>query len=117
MSIRLLILEIAGVRSIMINIAIIGLGYWGPNLLRVFDSLPDCMVKYCYDLDSKNNALYQKLYPHVSFLSQFEKALDDSCVDAIVIATPASTHYSLAKQALMNNKHVFVEKPITLILV
>ncbi|MBP95989.1 hypothetical protein CMK18_08555 [Candidatus Poribacteria bacterium] len=98
----------------MLNVAIVGLGYWGPNLLRVFDSMDFCVVKYCCDKDDGVRHTYQQLYPRIVFLSEFEVILNDPDVDAVVIATPVPTHYFFAKQALSSNKHVFVEKPLTL---
>ena len=98
----------------MLNIAIIGLGYWGPNLLRVFDTLDECVVRYCCDSDDGIRRNYQNAYPHISILDEFEAILNDPHLDAVVIATPAPTHYFLAKRALECNKHVFVEKPLTL---
>ena len=98
----------------MISLAIVGLGYWGPNLLRVFDSLRDCSVKYCWDLDPLVRASYSKQYPHIKFCSHFDTILEDPGLDAVIVATPVSTHYVLARQIISSDKHVFVEKPLTL---
>ena len=98
----------------MISLAIIGLGYWGPNLLRAFDSETLCVVKYCCELDAKIRHSNQQLYPHILFTDKFEQVLSDPDLDAVVIATPAPTHYHLAKEALLQQKHVFVEKPLSL---
>lgn len=93
----------------MLTIAVIGIGYLGKNILRVFSQ--NCNVKYCVNLKSETSEL-EKLYPEVIFTREFSKVLKDVQVDAVVIATPAQTHYHLAKQALNAGKHVFVEKPI-----
>ena len=94
----------------MISLAIIGLGYWGPNLLRAFDSETLCVVKYCCELDAKIRHSNQQLYPHILFTDKFEQVLSDPDLDAVVIATPAPTHYHLAKEALLQQKHVFVKR-------
>lgn len=98
----------------MINLGIVGLGYWGPNLLRNFAQLDGCKVKYCCDLKEDNLKRAKALCPGVEATNSFESLLDDSDVQAVVIATSAASHYKLAKQAILHDKHVFVEKPLTL---
>jgi predicted dehydrogenase len=96
----------------MTKVGLIGLGYWGPNLARVFQQTPMCELAACCDLDAKKLQKISRQYPQIR---TFNKAKDlfDSDVDAVAIATSISTHYELARQALLSGKHVFVEKPLT----
>ena len=96
----------------MIKIGIVGMGYWGPNLYRNFDSSKDFLVKYICDRDLK---LLKKISVSNKFTSKvnnYKKIINDSDIQAVVIATPVSTHYLLAKECLEAGKHVFVEKPL-----
>jgi predicted dehydrogenase len=94
------------------NIGLIGYGYWGPNLLRNFNELEDVEVKWCADQRPERLA---KLKRHSAIQATVNpaKIFDDPEVEAVVIATPVSSHFELAKRALQMNKHVFVEKPMT----
>lgn len=94
----------------MKNIAVIGSGYWGKNLIRNFHELGS--LKYIYDVSTESRTELQELYGLND--CSFEDILDDKKVDGVVIATPASTHYDIAKECLENNKDIFVEKPICL---
>ena len=96
----------------MTKVGLIGLGYWGPNLARVFQQTPMCEFAACCDLDPKKLQKMSRQYPQIR---TFDKAKDlfNSDVDAVAIATSISTHYDLARQALLSGKHVFVEKPLT----
>jgi len=96
-----------------LNIAVVGLGYWGPNLLRVFYNLKGVKVAKIFDKSRKNLNKYSKQY-NIPGVSDYKKILKDGSIDAVVIATPMETHYELAKNALMAGKSVFVEKPMTL---
>jgi predicted dehydrogenase len=96
-----------------INVAVVGCGYWGPNLIRNFSALPDCRVKYVCDLDAKRLAHMKQLYPQVETTKEFEKIIGDREVNALVVATPVHLHYELAKKSLEAGKHTFVEKPMT----
>lgn len=98
----------------MIRLAIVGLGYWGPNLLRNFDQLRDCEVLFCCDLNDANLRRIKEQYPYVQITNDYNALVANPQIDAIVIATSAVAHYDLAKKALINNKHVFVEKPLTM---
>lgn len=95
----------------MIRVGLIGLGYWGPNLARVLNQTQTCKFTACCDREPRNLAKITRQYPD---LRGFQNADDllDSDVDAVVIATPISTHFQLARQALRRGKHVFVEKPL-----
>jgi predicted dehydrogenase len=95
-----------------IGLAVIGLGYWGPNLLRVLADNPSGEVRWICDLDRDRLARFRRRYPSSRVTTRLQRVLDDPRVDAVVIATPVHTHYSLAAQALAAGKHVFVEKPL-----
>jgi predicted dehydrogenase len=96
-----------------IAIAVVGCGYWGPNLIRNFSALPQCLVRYVCDKDEKRLAHMKQLYPQVETTTEFGKIVGDRSVDAVVVATPVHLHYELAKKSLEAGKHVFVEKPMT----
>jgi predicted dehydrogenase len=93
-------------------VAVVGLGYWGPNLLRVLSDNPDVEVRWICDLDRERLAKYRRRYPSARITTRFERVIGDPDVEAIIIATPVQTHYGLAAQALEAGKHVFVEKPL-----
>ena len=97
----------------MVGIGLIGYGYWGPNLLRNFTELPEARVVVCSDLRSERRALVERKYPDIRTTDRADEVIDDPAVDAVLIATPVSTHYELARKALLSGKHVFIEKPIT----
>ena len=97
-----------------INIGIVGLGYWGPNLLRNFTQISECKVKICCDLDEDNLNRAKAQYPGIETTKSYDLLLQDTEIQAIVIATSANTHYRLAKPAIERGKHVYIEKPLTL---
>ena len=90
----------------------LGCGYWGPNLLRNFSALSGCSVKYVVDASSERRAFVEKNFPRTTAIESSNQVFEDPEVNAVVIATPAGTHFALAKQALQAGKHVFVEKPL-----
>ena len=96
-----------------LKIAVIGYGYWGPNLVRNFINLENCTVSHVVDELPRRLAKVKKLYPAINTTSFLNPILENPEIDCIVIATPVSTHYDLAKKALEHNKHVLVEKPMT----
>ncbi|MBI4202796.1 MAG: Gfo/Idh/MocA family oxidoreductase [Chloroflexi bacterium] len=96
----------------MINVAVVGYGYWGPNLVRNFFQLDSCNLVLCCDLDPQRLALAKKLYPTAGMTTSFQEVLESKEVDAIAIATPVRSHFSLVSQALQSGKHVLVEKPL-----
>lgn len=96
----------------MVYVGIVGLGYWGPNLLRNLNVLDGVTVKYACDQDSSRLQYFESLYPQIQMVKDHEVLLKDKDLNAVVIATPVSTHYPLAKEALNAGKHVFVEKPL-----
>jgi predicted dehydrogenase len=95
-----------------VGIAVVGLGYWGPNLLRVLGDNLDAEVRWLCDLDTERLAKYRRRHPGARVTTRMERALADPAVDAVIIATPVHTHYALAAKALEAGKHVFVEKPL-----
>lgn len=96
----------------MVNIGVIGYGYWGPNLVRNFSELQQGRVVAVADLDAGRLALAQRRHG-VRITPDLAELLADSDVDAVAIATPVRTHYELALAALRAGKHVWVEKPMT----
>jgi predicted dehydrogenase len=97
----------------MLTVGVIGYGYWGPNIVRNFNSIPGASVVAVCDLEQ--TALYQvkKNYEGMYITRDCNEILTSSKIDAVAIITPVSTHYEIAKQALLNGKHIFVEKPFT----
>ncbi len=96
----------------MFNIGIVGCGYWGPNLVRNFNSLSECNVKKICDLDPNRLEHLKSLYPTVETFSEFDDVIKDKHIDAIVIAVPVRFHFEMAKKSLEAGKHTFVEKPM-----
>jgi predicted dehydrogenase len=94
---------------VSITVGLAGLGYWGPNLARNFDELAE--LRWLCDLDPELQATFAPRYPRAQVTADFDDLVNDDGLDAVVIATPAVTHYELAKQALEAGKHVLVEKP------
>jgi predicted dehydrogenase len=92
---------------------IIGFGYWGPNILRNFCSIEGARVVSVCDMDPDSLARAQKAYPSVRATLDCREVTSSPDIDAVAVVTPVSTHYELAKRALENGKHVFVEKPFT----
>lgn len=96
-----------------IGIGVVGLGYWGPNLLRNYLNTPNCQVLFGCDLNEDLLQKQQRSYPSVTFTKHFTDVLQSKDVQLVVIATRTEAHYPLAKQALEAGKHVFIEKPMT----
>jgi predicted dehydrogenase len=96
----------------MIGVAVVGYGYWGPNLVRNFADTPGARLVAVCDLKKERLASVKGRYPSVRITDDFDELLRDPEVTAVAIATPVSTHFRLAMSALMAGKHVFVEKPI-----
>ncbi len=100
--------------SDVLNVAVVGAGYWGRNLVRNFAAVRRCALKYVCDLNPEVLAAHRRSFPFVEITPDATAVLDDPQVQAIVIATPAATHFEIASQALRAGKHVYVEKPLTL---
>ena len=96
----------------MVRVGIIGLGYWGPNLVRCFSDLESCKVTAVCDQNHDQLLRIKDRYPSVYPIESFDALLDRDLVDAVVIATPTATHYELTMKALEHDLHVFVEKPL-----
>jgi len=96
-----------------IGVAVIGLGYWGPNLVRNFSTTTGAELLYGCDLDENLCAKTASQHPNITVTTDYGKILADEAVQLVAIATPVATHYKLAKLALEAGKHVFVEKPMT----
>jgi predicted dehydrogenase len=96
------------------KVAVIGYGYWGPNLVRNLAEAPGVEVKWCVDKRPERRSLAKKRYPMLQVAEDPDEAFNDPEVDGVAIATPVSTHYMLAKKALESGKHVLVEKPLTM---
>lgn len=97
----------------MTNVAIVGYGYWGPNLLRNYLEVPGVSVAWVCDRRPEALEKVRRRYPAQAVSGSYDEVLADPAVDAVVIATPISTHFDLAAAALRAGKHVFVEKPMT----
>ena len=96
----------------MINIGVVGCGYWGPNLIRNYRGLKDCRMKIICDLSEDRLKHLNSLYPEIETETSFDRMLKDGDLDAIVIATAVNYHYPLAKASLLAGKHTFIEKPL-----
>jgi predicted dehydrogenase len=98
--------------DVSLNVAVIGFGYWGPNLVRNFNAQSNADVLYVVDARQERLDIVQKNYPAVQTTTEVETAILDTKTDAVVIATPVYTHFKLAKMALEAGKHVLIEKPM-----
>jgi predicted dehydrogenase len=97
----------------MINIGIIGFGYWGPNIVRNFSSIEGAKVLAICDGNQVALKRASIAYPHIRVTSDFNDILLSKDIDAVAVITPVSSHFALARKALKNGKHIFVEKPFT----
>jgi predicted dehydrogenase len=93
-------------------VGVVGLGYWGPNLLRVLIERMDVDVRWICDLDGSRLERLARRYPAIQPTLDLGEVLDDSEVDAVLLATPVFTHYELGRRCLEAGKHTFVEKPL-----
>jgi predicted dehydrogenase len=95
-----------------VGVAVVGLGYWGPNLLRVLADNVDVEVLWICDLDPERLAKHRRRHPSAQVTTRLDRVLNDPEVNAVIIATPVHTHYKLASEVLRAGKHAFVEKPL-----
>ena len=95
------------------NFGVIGYGYWGPNVVRNLASLEGSQVIAIAEISANARARAQKAYPGVKVTGETSEVLTSTQIDAVAIVSPVWTHYELTKAALLNGKHVFVEKPFT----
>jgi predicted dehydrogenase len=96
----------------MINVGVIGSGYWGPNLIRNFVSCPDTNLIWACDIDECQLKKVLAPYPNVRGTLDYNEILADNSVDAVAIATPVHSHFPIGKACLENGKHVLIEKPL-----
>jgi predicted dehydrogenase len=96
-----------------VNIGVVGYGYWGPNIVRNFFATPSCTIKMVADGRQERLNLLAKIFPSIQGVKDADEIINNKEVDAVVIATPVFTHFALAKRALLNGKHVLIEKPMT----
>lgn len=94
------------------TVAVVGCGYWGPNLIRNFRSLPDCRLKMMCDLNRQRLKHLHQLYPEVELSSDYDAVLADPEINAVAIATAVRFHFPMAKASLLAGKHTFIEKPM-----
>ncbi|MGZ6616045.1 MAG: Gfo/Idh/MocA family protein [Solirubrobacteraceae bacterium] len=96
----------------ILNVAVIGLGYWGPNLIRSLHQLPQVAGLWACDLRTDRLEALSRRFPSTTVTTSYDAVLANPAIDAVLIATPISTHHKLAAAALKARKHVFVEKPL-----
>lgn len=96
----------------MLKVGVIGYGYWGPNLVRVFNQAKNSTVVAVADRLAANRAKVEGLYPKIVTHDDAAAIINDPAIDVVAVATPVSTHYELAAAALNAGKHVLVEKPL-----
>ncbi len=96
-----------------LNVGIIGAGYWGKNLVRVFNAIPEARILGVADTDEQKLIPIRVQYPHLASTTNSDDMFRNPAVDAVLIATPVSTHFPLARRALDAGKHVWIEKPMT----
>ena len=97
----------------MVKIGVVGYGYWGPNLVRNFSAADNCEVSGIVDLSENRLQSVKKLYPGINTSTSYDLLINDPSIDGIVIALPVAEHYEFAKKALLKNKDVLIEKPMT----
>jgi len=95
------------------HVAVIGCGYWGPNLVRNLNALPNIRKVTCCDLDRKKLDKLRQRFPDNHYTQSYDEVLGDASIDGVLIATSVSSHFPLAQKALQAGKHVFIEKPMT----
>ncbi len=103
----------AGLRKLR-AVGVVGLGYWGPNHIRNLCNLQCADEIFACDLDDRRREHIRKLYPGVAALAEFSKLLDNRAVEAVIVATPVSSHFPMAQAALRAGKSVLVEKPLAM---
>jgi len=96
----------------MLNVAVVGCGYWGPNLARNFNALSECTLKTLCDTDPARLAHMKQLYPEAQTVLECDSVFADPAIDVVVVATPARLHFEMAKKGLQAGKHTIIEKPM-----
>ena len=97
----------------VVRVAVVGYGHWGPNIVRNLHGIEACEVAAVCDRSPAALRRVSRVYPQVSLTTDFSEILTSPDIDAVAVVTPAWTHFELAKAALLNGKHVFIEKPVT----
>lgn len=92
---------------------IIGLGYWGPNVLRNIIDIDNFKDIYCYDIDQSQLDKNKKRFPSIKLAKRYDDILDNNDINCVFICTPPATHYQLARDALFRGKNILIEKPMT----
>jgi predicted dehydrogenase len=105
---------VTAVRPGAVSVAVIGLGYWGPNLARNYDALPGVELRWCCDEDAAARERVAVRHPRARLTADLDEVLGDPALDAVVLATPVATHAELAVRVLDAGKHCLVEKPLAL---
>ncbi len=98
----------------MVTIGVIGCGHWGPNHIRIFSHLPNSRVGMCADLSGDRLQSIKTLFSHIETTTHYKDILQNKEIQAVCISSPTNTHFSLAQEALQNDKHVLCEKPLAL---
>lgn len=96
----------------LLNVGVIGCGYWGPNLIRNFRAIPDCNLKVMCDLSVSRLEHLRSIYPEVETMTSYTELLARPDIDAVVVATSVKWHYPMAKASLLAGKHTLIEKPM-----
>ena len=94
------------------NVAVVGCGYWGPNLIRNFVFSSKCKLKHICDKATKRLEYLTRLYPDINATTHFTELIEDQDLDAIIIATPVNAHFDLARKSMEAGKHTLIEKPM-----
>ena len=92
-----------------ISVGVVGCGYWGPNLIRNFSGLPNCKVKMVCDSLENRLVHLANIYPGLETTRNFDQMLERDDIEAIVVATPVSTHFEMAKKSLLAGKHTLID--------
>jgi len=96
-----------------LSAAVIGMGYWGPNVLRNLVDIDFFKDIYCYDINQSKLDKCKRRYPYIKLTGKYDDILNDESVNSVFVCTPPATHYQLAKEALLHGKNVLIEKPMT----
>ena len=105
--------EISGYSWLMkLHVAQIGVGYWGPNLLRNLTENEKCSVRTVVEISKDRREFVRRNYPEIGTTANLDEVINDASIDAVVISTPADTHFQIAKKVLGAKKHILVEKPM-----
>ncbi|MCK4547450.1 MAG: Gfo/Idh/MocA family oxidoreductase [Candidatus Eisenbacteria sp.] len=98
----------------MATVGVVGVGYWGPNFVRVLDELPEASLKWVCDKDASRFDKISKIYPHLKLTTDYGDLLNDSELEAVVVATSSDTHHAIGSEVLAAGKHLLVEKPLAM---